>query len=401
MGRQLERIDRFWRASYHGNVMNTRVSAFCLGWQTEVIRLVLFIGLVGVLGCTAPWSKRDEDPVPTGRRVKDAISLYEMGRQLEMHGNYISAIDKYTESIQVSARPVAYYALGSLQAELRQFESAKENLRKAIDLSPGYVDARRELERVEAVEQLIERGEPIPETFRVKPVPPSLVEPPEETAEREPDALQGQATATPTPETPTAPLDSRPPPPPPSSEGAVPDSELPDLITQGIPPVAEKLSEDEEVQVRALLREGQILLDGGHVSEAIDLYQGALLEFPREGRIRGHLAYAHQRAGNYRAALVAYEDALRLGNASASLYNNLGVVYENLGRSHLAMKAYRKAIEMGDLPDAHYNLAVVLEKRGELEPALDEFEAYLALDSEGEFAERAQARADRLRRRVR
>jgi len=81
------------------------------------------------------------------------------------------------------------------------------------------------------------------------------------------------------------------------------------------------------------------------------------------------------------------------------------VAYESVGKSRLAEKAYRKSIEIGGFPDAHYNLAVLLDKRGAtdevLREALQEYEAYLALEPKGEFADRARAQADGLRRSVR
>lgn len=403
------RVDTPGAASYYGPAMGRRERYAGLRPGTSVW-VILGIGATLLLlsGCRWPWAKKEE-AVPKGRIIESAVDYYEMGRNLEIHGNYPSAIDKYRESIEISPRPMAYFALGSLQAELLEFDEGKENLEKALELSPGFGAARRELDRVEAVEKLMLRGEPVPEDFRKKPIPPSLLEEGEEPGE--PESVS-TAKAPPSEETieegevapevglekvETVPEKKTPVPPPSIME----EPSAPDLTAQEVPSPAETLSKDEEVEVRAYLREASILLKDGKLEEAIQLYQEALLEFPRVGRIYSSLGYAYQLAGNSRAALLAYEDALRFGDASPELYNNLGVTYESIGQSRLAEKAYRKAIDMTGFPDAHYNLAVLLEKRGDLDEALLQFEAYVALDPSGQYAEKARARAERLRRRAR
>jgi tetratricopeptide (TPR) repeat protein len=380
--------------------MLPRCRVYPIGGSLPIVILVLVL----LAGCQWPWSKKEET-VPHGRLIRSAVDYYEMGRNLEEAGNYPSAIDKYRESIAISPRPAAYYALGSLLGQMLQFDAAKENLRKALELSPGFGAARRELERVEAMEKLMLRGEPVPESLRKKPIPPSLRGGEEVSGEPESVStaeagVPGSTEERPVPEA----REAQPPPvsePPESVPGGTPGA---DVTAQEPPPPAETLSEEEEIRVRVLLREAGILLKDGKVEKAIDVYQEALLEFPRVGRVHASLGYAYQVAGRPRAALLAYEDALRLGYTSAALSNNLGVVYESVGKSRLAEEAYRESIEMGGVPDAHYNLAVLLDKRGgteNLEEALQEYEAYVALEPEGEFAESARARADRLRRSVR
>jgi tetratricopeptide (TPR) repeat protein len=65
------------------------------------------------------------------------------------------------------------------------------------------------------------------------------------------------------------------------------------------------------------------------------------------------------------AALVHYRAALSIRPSDATAAFNAGVALEDLGANADAIIAYRRAIESDPRnPDAHYNLARLLEQSG-------------------------------------
>jgi tetratricopeptide (TPR) repeat protein len=103
----------------------------------------------------------------------------------------------------------------------------------------------------------------------------------------------------------------------------------------------------------------------------------AVLAYRRALGADGHLADAHCNLGRLLhegGDLVAAESHYRLalcGDPTAALYwFNLGVAVEDQGRSAEAIALYREALARdGGLADAHYNLAGLLDKAGDLRSA--------------------------------
>jgi tetratricopeptide (TPR) repeat protein len=137
--------------------------------------------------------------------------------------------------------------------------------------------------------------------------------------------------------------------------------------------------------------------------------------------------------GNYAAAIGRFEEAVKLDPGLVDASYNLAIAYEKLGYHEKASAilgdlvtvapenaAYRYALGAsrygaGDLEGAErafrsalhvepdhrkslYSLAVVLEKRGSTGEAKERFRRYLALDSEGEWADSARAHLETLER---
>lgn len=92
------------------------------------------------------------------------------------------------------------------------------------------------------------------------------------------------------------------------------------------------------------------------------------------GRLRHGQGRAAEAAAHYRAALAAGPHAV--GSF------NLGVALEDLRQPEAAAEAYRGALAADDtLADAHYNLARLLEQRGDAQAALRHYHAYRNLTS--------------------
>jgi tetratricopeptide (TPR) repeat protein len=77
-----------------------------------------------------------------------------------------------------------------------------------------------------------------------------------------------------------------------------------------------------------------------------------------------NLGRLYHDAGELGAAEACYRLALCVDAEVALYWFNLGVVVEDRGRFGEAITAYERAIALAGLPDAHYNLARLLEQIG-------------------------------------
>jgi tetratricopeptide (TPR) repeat protein len=105
-------------------------------------------------------------------------------------------------------------------------------------------------------------------------------------------------------------------------------------------------------------------------AEARRAYARAIELEPRHADAHVNLGRILHDAGDRAAAEAHYRQALDAGAHPTAAYN-LGVVLEDQGRLDDAETAYRRTIDLDpDLADAHYNLAMLLERRGEREAAV-------------------------------
>ena len=76
---------------------------------------------------------------------------------------------------------------------------------------------------------------------------------------------------------------------------------------------------------------------------------------------------------------------------------DLGNVLDELQRLEESIGAYRRAVALAPrYADAHYNLALAHERRGERRHALRHWQAYVALDTRGPWAEHARGQIHKL-----
>jgi tetratricopeptide (TPR) repeat protein len=109
-----------------------------------------------------------------------------------------------------------------------------------------------------------------------------------------------------------------------------------------------------------------------------------------------------ERQGDYSAALTSYRLALRDKPNDPRVLQNMAIAFSRTGQQDEAIKCYRRALELEPrLSGAHYGLAFLLLKRGDLEAAAEHLEAFLAAPPKGAEAERwirhAQQTLDELR----
>jgi Flp pilus assembly protein TadD len=87
---------------------------------------------------------------------------------------------------------------------------------------------------------------------------------------------------------------------------------------------------------------------------------------------------ALERQGDYEAALTSYALALRDQPTNHRVLQNMAIAYSRTGRETEAVRCYRRALEIRPkLSGAHYGLAFLLLRRGEIENAAFHLESFL------------------------
>lgn len=102
----------------------------------------------------------------------------------------------------------------------------------------------------------------------------------------------------------------------------------------------------------------------------------------------------HQ-AGQVGAAVQAYQNAIRLDSKLSSAYINLGLAFIQLDQLENAKDAFQQALALPDRLEqpasihtlAHYNLAIILKRQGELGAAITEVQSALAITPDFEWAQ--------------
>jgi tetratricopeptide (TPR) repeat protein len=96
-----------------------------------------------------------------------------------------------------------------------------------------------------------------------------------------------------------------------------------------------------------------------------------------------------ERQGDYDAALTSYRLALRDQPNDYRVLQNMAIAYSRTGRLDEAVNCYRRALDVQpQLAGAHYGLAFLLLKRGELPAAQMQLEQFLAAPPKSAEAER-------------
>jgi len=89
-------------------------------------------------------------------------------------------------------------------------------------------------------------------------------------------------------------------------------------------------------------------------------------------------ALALERQGDYDAALTSYRLALRQRPNNHKVIQNMAIAYSKLGQMDEAVRCYRRALALEPrLSGAHYGLAFLLLRRGEVSDAAFHLEAFL------------------------
>ena len=120
----------------------------------------------------------------------------------------------------------------------------------------------------------------------------------------------------------------------------------------------------------------------GAYGEAVILYEKAANAHPNNAAVFNGMGLCHATHDNFKLALSALERAVQMEPRELKYRNNIAMVLVEMGRYDEAFSHFRAQY---DDPVAHYNLAYLLQKRGDNQKALEHFAA--AIEKNPRFEE--------------
>ncbi len=132
------------------------------------------------------------------------------------------------------------------------------------------------------------------------------------------------------------------------------------------------------------LRAGVELDRQGRLEESLALHLQVLDIAPRQAQAHINLISLYWRLGQREKAIEHYEKALKINENLPDCHYNYGVMMFNLQRFDEAKRAFEKAVEINPFyAKAHHNLGVMLEAEGKLDEAAAEYR--LAIENQPEY----------------
>ncbi len=147
-----------------------------------------------------------------------------------------------------------------------------------------------------------------------------------------------------------------------------------------------------EQQAARLFTQAVHAEEAGCLDEAIERYEAVMELTPGHAPSAINLGTIFYNRRDYARAEQFYRLATESDDTYALAFFDLGNVLDELKRMPEAITAYRRAITLHPrYADAHYNLALALERNGQRRSALPHWTAYLRLDASGPWARHARA----------
>lgn len=128
-------------------------------------------------------------------------------------------------------------------------------------------------------------------------------------------------------------------------------------------------------------KRGDIFVARKMYREAVDAYQQALKESPRDARLYNKLGISYHRQEMFGQARRSYEEASRLDEKYSEAVNNLGTIYFAERRYKRAQKTYEKALKITpDSASVYSNLGTAFFARRRYKQATEAYMKALELD---------------------
>ena len=137
--------------------------------------------------------------------------------------------------------------------------------------------------------------------------------------------------------------------------------------------------------------------ESGEKQRAIALYEEMLRVDPDYAPAYINLGTIHFHLRQFVRAEELYRIATLKDPGYVLAFFDLGNVLDELERPDESIAAYQRAVELAPrYADAHYNLALAFERKGERRAALRHWQAYARLDKQGPWAEHARSQMKKL-----
>lgn len=141
------------------------------------------------------------------------------------------------------------------------------------------------------------------------------------------------------------------------------------------------------------IERGVVFLSEDRITDAVEAFRCAVMSDPSNPEAHLHLGEALYRQGNVAGAYERMHMAVELDSQYLEAWTQLGGVAAELGQTQSALDAFDIALDVyPDYPDAHFQKAELLHRLGRVADALPHWQAYLAHDQRGPWAEIARQR---------
>jgi len=167
------------------------------------------------------------------------------------------------------------------------------------------------------------------------------------------------------------------------------------VMVSMLPPSRVAGSRDPELQ--SLFLTAVQAEERGRKQVAMDLYGKILAIDPVYTAALINLGTLHYHQKQYQRAEELYRRATESDDSYVLAFFDLGNVLDELNRPDESILAYRRAIALAPgYADAHYNLALAYERKGERRRALTHWQVYVRLDKGGPWADHARGQIRKL-----
>jgi tetratricopeptide (TPR) repeat protein len=162
-----------------------------------------------------------------------------------------------------------------------------------------------------------------------------------------------------------------------------------------LPPARIAGGRDPELQ--SLFLDAVQAEERGRKQAAQEIYGRILAVAPAYTAALINLGTLHYHQKHYSRAEELYRRATESDSSYVLAFFDLGNVLDELERPDESILAYRRAIFLAPAyADAHYNLALAYERKGERRRALTHWQTYVRLDKSGPWADHARGQIRKL-----
>jgi len=133
----------------------------------------------------------------------------------------------------------------------------------------------------------------------------------------------------------------------------------------------------EPKNVKAILGLARIYDEMGNSQQAVATYQKAIQLHPKNAMVYNDLGLCFGRRRELAPAQKMLQKAVELEPGKANYRNNLATILVDMGRP---ADAYQHLLAVQPAGVAHYNLACLLESRGQLDQAAEQLQQAIAID---------------------